>query len=172
MSPWYHLVTTPYHPGKNGYVVMGGTSVPVYQKLIDKTKDLHLKANSCCQKIDKKLTLGIWDLTLWVATVCFEQHSSRVLCFVLSSLSDWNVRVCCCFEIFDGTLVLSSSCFTEQQSWNNWDSNFQNFLYVIHNFEYLTQFDNYWWVPTPLMRNIKLNVLHSLYFYRQIGKVN
>ena len=45
--------------GKNGYVVMGGTSVPVYQKLIDKTKDLHLKANSCCQKIDKKLTLGI-----------------------------------------------------------------------------------------------------------------
>lgn len=44
---------------KNGYVVMGGTSVPVYQKLIDKTKDLHLKANSCCQKIDKKLTLGI-----------------------------------------------------------------------------------------------------------------
>lgn len=44
---------------KNGYVVMGGTSTPIYQKLIDKTKDLHLKANSCCQKVDKKLALGI-----------------------------------------------------------------------------------------------------------------
>jgi len=44
---------------KNGYVVMGGTQVPVYQKLIDKTKDLHLRAQAVSQKIDKKLALGI-----------------------------------------------------------------------------------------------------------------
>lgn len=38
---------------------MGGTQVPVYQKLIDKTKDLHLRAQAVSQKIDKKLALGI-----------------------------------------------------------------------------------------------------------------
>jgi len=44
---------------KNGYVVMGGSQTPVYQKLIDKTKDLHLRASAVSHKIDKKLTLGI-----------------------------------------------------------------------------------------------------------------